>query len=80
MKLREDQILFMLSSKLKDLASELGIFIQSATQLNGQWEEAEEVNQNLLRGAKSIADYDEFLCWDNSIYLLASIFLLLCKI
>lgn len=50
MKLREDQILFMLSSKLKDLASELGIFIQSATQLNGQWEEAEEVNQNLLRG------------------------------
>lgn len=51
MKLREDQILFMLSSKLKDLANELGIFIESATQLNGSWEDAEEVNQNLLRGS-----------------------------
>lgn len=56
MKLREDQILFMLSSKLKDLANELGIFIQSATQLNGNWQEAEEINQNLLRGSKAIAD------------------------
>lgn len=56
MKLREDQILFMLSSKLKDLANELGIFIQSATQLNGSWQEAEEINQNLLRGSKAVAD------------------------
>lgn len=56
MKLREDQILFMLSSKLKDLANELGIFIESATQLNGAWEDAEEINQNLLRGSKAIAD------------------------
>lgn len=51
MKLREDQILFMLSSRLKDLAGELNIFIQSATQLNGNWQEAEEINQNLLRGS-----------------------------
>ena len=28
----------------------------SATQLNGDWQEAKEANQNLLRGAKSIAD------------------------
>lgn len=35
MKLREDQILFMLSSKLKDLANELDVFIESATQISG---------------------------------------------
>ena len=55
-KLREDNILFMISIRLKDLCNELGIFIMSATQLNGEWQEAKEANQNLLRGAKSIAD------------------------
>ncbi len=55
-KLREDNILFMLSIRLKDLCNELGIFIMSATQLNGDWQDAKEANQNLLRGAKAIAD------------------------
>ena len=55
-KLREDNILFMISIRLKDLCNELGLFIMSATQLNGDWQEAKEANQNLLRGAKSIAD------------------------
>ncbi len=55
-KLREDNILFMISIRLKDLCNELGIFIMSATQLNGDWQEAKEANQNLLRGAKAIAD------------------------
>ena len=35
-KLREDNILFMISIRLKDLCNELGIFIMSATQLNGK--------------------------------------------
>lgn len=35
-KLREDNILFMLSARLKDLANKYGIFIMSATQLNGK--------------------------------------------
>lgn len=56
MKLREDQILFMLSTKLKELATTLNVFIESSTQLNGDYLEATELNQNLLRGAKSIAD------------------------
>ncbi len=56
MKLREDQILFMISIRLKDLCNELGIFIMSATQVNGDWMDADEPNQNLLRGAKAIAD------------------------
>lgn len=55
-KLREDNILFMLSIRLKDLCNKYGIFIMSATQLNADYQEAETPDQNLLRGAKSIAD------------------------
>ena len=55
-KLREDNILFMLSNKLKDLCNQYGIFIESATQLNGDWKDVEIPDQNLLRGAKAIAD------------------------
>lgn len=55
-KLREDNILFMLSRRLKDIANEYGVFILSATQLNADWRDSETPDQNLLRGAKSIAD------------------------
>ena len=55
-KLREDNILFMLSTRLKDLCNQYGVFIMSATQLNADWKEAKVPDQNLLRGAKSIAD------------------------
>ena len=59
-KLREDNILFMLSIRLKDLCNQYGIFIESATQLNGDYVESETPDQNLLRGAKSIADKVDF--------------------
>lgn len=59
-KLREDQILYMLAIRLKDLANELGIFVLSSTQLNADWEEKRDGNQNLLRGAKAIADKVDF--------------------
>lgn len=55
-RLREDNILFMLSTRLKDICTQYGVFIESATQLNGQVAEADTPDQNLLRGAKSIAD------------------------
>jgi replicative DNA helicase len=55
-KLREDNILFMLSTRLKDICNQYGVFIMSATQLNGQYGDAETPDQNLLRGAKAIAD------------------------
>lgn len=55
-KLREDNILFMLSNKLKDLCNTYGVFIMSATQLNGDYQDARTPDQNLLRGAKAIAD------------------------
>lgn len=55
-KLREDNILFMLSTRLKDICNQYGVFIMSSTQLNGNYVDAETPDQNLLRGAKSIAD------------------------
>lgn len=55
-KLREDNVLFMLSTHLKDLANQYGVFIMSATQLNADYQDSETPDQNLLRGAKSIAD------------------------
>jgi replicative DNA helicase len=55
-KLREDNVLFMLAIRIKDLCNELGIFIESSTQLNGEWEDKQDANQNLLRGSKAIAD------------------------
>lgn len=55
-KLREDNILFMLSNKLKDICNTYGVFIMSATQLNSDYQDAKTPDQNLLRGAKAIAD------------------------
>ena len=55
-RLREDNILFMISIRLKDLCNKYGVFILSSTQLNADYTESETPDQNLLRGAKSIAD------------------------
>lgn len=49
----------MLSTKLKDLANELDVFIESGSQLNRGWESSTNGNirsQNLLRGSTAIAD------------------------
>lgn len=54
--LREDNILFLIAVRLKDLCNEYGIFIMTSTQLNAEYREAQIYDQNLLRGAKSIAD------------------------
>lgn len=55
-RLREDNILFMISIRLKDLCNQYGVFIMTATQLNADYVDSETPDQNLLRGAKSIAD------------------------
>ena len=49
-KLREDNVLFMLSNKLKDICNKCGVFIMTATQLNGDAKEAKIPDQNVLRG------------------------------
>ena len=54
--LREDNVLFLMSSKLKDIAVQYGVFVMSATQLNAQYTESDTPDQNLLRGSKAIAD------------------------
>ena len=47
-RLREDNVLFMLSTRMKDICNQYGIFIMSATQLNSDYQ------------AKSIADKIDF--------------------
>lgn len=54
--MREDSVLYLLSTRLKELAVQYNIFIESATQLNASWKTDSIPDQNLLRGSKSIAD------------------------
>ena len=55
-KLREDNILFLMSVKLKDICNEFGVFILTSSQLNQDWKSSDIPDQNLLRGAKAMAD------------------------
>lgn len=56
MKIREDNVLYLLSSKLKDIASIYDVCIISATQLNGSFKTEKIADQNMLSGAKAIAN------------------------
>lgn len=57
LKIREDVALGLLGAALKDLAVELGIFVMSSTQLNGDVDKKVGIkDQTCLRGAKSLAD------------------------
>lgn len=56
-RLRQDIVLFMLSTSLKDLATELNVFMSSSTQLSGDYKIQKGIrDQSFLRDAKSIAD------------------------
>lgn len=48
-KIREDQILFLLSTKLKDIAVKYNVFIETSTQLSGDLD-TDTPDQRLLRG------------------------------
>lgn len=55
--LREDVVLLYLSTALKDLANELGIFMMSATQLADKWKDWKGIRDyGLVRGSRSIVD------------------------
>jgi replicative DNA helicase len=58
--LREDQILLLMSDKLKAICNRHGVYLMSATQLNGEWKEAwlkgAVVDANYIRGSKAIVD------------------------
>lgn len=59
-RIREDQVLFLLASKIKDIAGQYKVFICSSTQLNGMAREAKILDQNMLAGAKAIANRIDF--------------------
>lgn len=54
--LREDNVLFLLSAKLKDIANQFNVFVLTSTQLSSEWKTDTQPDQNLLRGAKAISD------------------------
>lgn len=58
--LREDQVLLLMSNKLKDICNKYDVYLMTATQLNGEWKEAwrrgDQIDSTYIRGAKSIID------------------------
>ena len=52
--LREDQVLLQLSTKLKQMANEYGICINTATQVNGNFKDESNRDQTIVAGAKSV--------------------------
>lgn len=58
--LREDQILLLMSIRLKDICNKYFVYLMSATQLNGEWKEAWNkgaiIDSTYIRGGKSIID------------------------
>jgi len=52
--MREDQILLLMSSRLKDICNRHNIWLLSGTQLNADWKNSQD--SNAIRGAKSIID------------------------
>jgi replicative DNA helicase len=58
--LREDQILLLMSIRLKDICNKYFVYLMSATQLNGEWKEAWNkgaiIDSTFIRGGKSIID------------------------
>lgn len=58
--LREDQILLLMSIRLKDICNKYSVYLMSATQLNGEWKDAWNkgaiIDSTYIRGGKSIID------------------------
>jgi hypothetical protein len=42
--------------RLVEIAEKYNVFISTSSQLNGEWKNVRDGDQNLLRGAKSLAD------------------------
>lgn len=56
MKLREDMVLFMFMNRLDQMRKRYNVYIQTATQVNGDWKNQENADSTVLRGSKAIAD------------------------
>lgn len=55
-KIREDNVLIMFVDRMKTLCNMLNVHIDTSSQTNGDWKNAKDGDQNLIRGAKGIAD------------------------
>lgn len=64
LKIRDDQALGLLSAALKDLATELDVFILSSTQLNANGEDTNKPikNEGSIRGSRAIVDKVDMGC------------------
>lgn len=56
MKLREDMVLFMFMNRLDQIRKRYNVYIQTATQVNGDWKNSENADSTVLRGSKALAD------------------------
>ena len=57
LRIREDVVLGMLSTALKDICVELQVYLKSATQVNGDLQDIKGIrDQRCIRGSKAIAD------------------------
>lgn len=56
MGLKEHQLLLVFATELKTIAQQLDVFIFTASQLNGEAQQAQYKDQNLLAGAKALAN------------------------
>lgn len=56
MNTREDMMLSIFASGLVELSKEYGFHLSTSTQVNGEAVHAKKLDQNVLRGAKSMAD------------------------
>ena len=60
MAMREDIILSLLSTRLKEIANDFNVFIMSATQTNASFKTDPIPDANLLKGSKAIAEKADF--------------------
>lgn len=69
LKIREDVVLTLLSTALKDLAAELDIFLMSATQVNAEADNNQRGirNQAAIRGSRAIIDKCDIACFSMPI-------------
>jgi hypothetical protein len=56
MKLREDMVLFMFMNRLDQIRKRYNVYIQTATQVNGDWKNSDNADSTVLRGSKALAD------------------------
>lgn len=54
--MREDQVLLLMSDKIKQMCNKYDIWILSGTQLNNSWKDSESHDASSLRGARSLGD------------------------